>query len=159
MTTTFFVTVTTSNQGRMAAESTRKGFLDTIPGTAFSYEASAVRRSTGGGSESGKPQHGPVTFTKAWGAASPELFQSFISGALLPLVVFEFVKPTSDGVDKVFQTITLTDVQVSAIRKYIDPNIAAGQDLEEISFAFQEIQISHTPIGPTTADRDHRVGP
>ena len=77
----------------------------------------------------------------------------------MPLVVFEFVKPNSNGVDEVFHTITLTDARVTAISKYIDPNIAAGQDLEDISFVFQKIEFSHRPISITTADPDNRVGP
>lgn len=147
MTISFYVKITASKQGSLASESTRRGFTDQIPGIAFSYEVAAPRSAAGSGPATGKAQHGPVTFTKSWGAASPQIFQALTSNELLPSVVFDFLRVSANGVEEVFHTITLTNARVSSIRKHIDADTAGGQDLEEIAFVFASIELRDKPSG------------
>ena len=86
----FYVSIEGTKQGKFKGESTREAHRDKIPALAFSYEVTSPR-DVATGQASGRRQHGPVTFVKAWGAASPQLFQALTTNEVLKTVLFEFV--------------------------------------------------------------------
>ena len=102
-------------------------------------------------------QHHTVSMTKAWGAASPQLFQALVNNEVLKSVRFEFYRRDPTGVESVFQRITLESAFVASINQHIEqvyvrPN-ANVPELEEIAFVFQKITLENVP-GATTAMDD-----
>ena len=143
----FYVEIDASRQGRLKGESERPQHADKMSGIAFSYEVKSLRDAATG-QASGKRQHGPVTFTKAWGAASPQLFQALVSNEILNDVLFEFVRvdPTT-GQEIVFETMRLKEANVAAIRRYVAVDTRGPLDeleLEDISLTFRTIEIENT---------------
>jgi type VI secretion system secreted protein Hcp len=89
------------------------------------------------GQASGKRQYSPIVVTKEWGAANEAL----------PLVEFEFPKANLRGEETVFESVTLTNATISAVKQYIGFP-AAGQpasphSLEDVSFTFQKIEVTN----------------
>jgi type VI secretion system secreted protein Hcp len=155
----FYVTVDGTKQGRFKGESKREQHAHKLAGLSFSYEVSSPRDASTG-QATGKRRHGPVTFTKAWGAATPQLFQALVTNEVLRSVLFEFVRSGEDGTEQIFQTIRLTNVGVAAIKQYVVPEpsaAAAPRELEDISLAFQIIDIEHK-LGGTIASDDRGSG-
>ena len=102
-----------------------------------------------------------MTFTKAWGAATPQLFQALVTNEVLRSVLFEFVRSGEDGTEQIFQTIRLTNVGVAAIKQYVVPEptaAAAPRELEDISLAFQIIDDREQKVGGTIASDDRGSG-
>ena len=149
----FYVTVDGTRQGRFKGESKREQHAHKLAGLSFSYEVSSPRDASTG-QATGKRRNGRVTFTKAWGAATPQLFQALVTNEVLRSVLFEFVRSGEDGTEQIFQTIRLTNVGVAAIKQYVVPEpsaAAAPRELEDISLAFQIINLQ---VEQTW--RDHR---
>lgn len=130
-----------SQLGAFPGEDSRRGREGTIPGVAFAYSVAKP--------DGGKPQHGPVTFTKAWGAATPRIFQSLTTGEHLTSVVFEFLETKADGFEVVIHTVTLTDAVISSVGQH--PSESGSTLLEDVSFEFDRIRISHIPSGTSAA--------
>jgi type VI secretion system secreted protein Hcp len=133
-------------------------FHGNIAGLSFLNEVSSPR-DPATGQASGKRQHSPVVVTKEWGAASPQLFQALVSNELLETVLFEFVKTTPNGKEKVAFTITLKDAVVSKIRQYIGPTPGKPDDLrelEDVAFVYRKIEIPDT-LAKTAASDDWQV--
>jgi type VI secretion system secreted protein Hcp len=108
------------------------------------------------GLPTGKRQYAPIVITKDWDAASPQIFQAAAVNEVLPQVEFEFLKTTPQGVEAVFETVTLTNATISAVKHYIGfpdagepPNPHA---LEDVSFTFQKIEITNSEGKTTAAD-------
>src|SRR5215471_12101292 len=78
------------------------------------------------GHASGKRQYQPITVTKEWGAASPQILQAAATNETLSTVSLRFVHTTSTGVEETSQTITLTNATISEVRRYVDFTAAAG---------------------------------
>ena len=155
----FYVTVDGTKQGRFKGESKREQHAHKLTGVSFSYEVSSPRDASTG-QATGKRRHGPVTFTKAWGAATPQLFQALVTNEVLRSGLFEFVRSGEDGTEQIFQTIRLTNVGVAAIKQYVVPEpwaAAAPHELEDISLAFQIIEIENK-LGGTIASDDRGSG-
>src|SRR5260221_8493409 len=98
----FYVTIEGSRQGRFKGESTLANAKGKIEGLTFSSEV-ASPRDVATGQASGKRIHSPITFTKQWGAASPQLFQAAVTNEILKSVLFEFVGTDKAGKELVFE--------------------------------------------------------
>jgi type VI secretion system secreted protein Hcp len=119
-----------------------------IEGMTFKMGATSPRDAATGQS-SGKRQHKALSFTKAWDAASPQLFQALTNNEKLPMVKFEFVGPSPNGgAEQVFQTITLTGASIASV----DQTMQDGNDVEEVSIVFQSIVMENVPGKTTTED-------
>ncbi|TAL69052.1 MAG: type VI secretion system tube protein Hcp [Bacteroidetes bacterium] len=142
----FYLQIKGAKQGTFKGETRNQQFPDNIQGIAFSYEIKSPRDAATG-QASGKRQHQPIKIVKEWGAASPQIFQACVTNEVLPSVVLQFVHVNSDGFEQVYQTITLTNANISGVRMFKDYfNSAQGVDskeLEEVSFTFQKIQIEN----------------
>ena len=150
----FYVTIEGTKQGRLAGESKRAVHKGKLPGIGFSYEVKSPR-DTASGQASGKRQHGAVTFTKEWGAASPQLFSALVSNEVIKSALFEFVRTNEIGVEHVFHTIKLTNASVTAIHQYI----AAQEDidldnaeLEDVALTFRGIEMTNVDAKTTASD-------
>lgn len=139
-------------------ESRRKG-MSSLRGLRFCHEVSVpvAAGSGGGGGAMGKRVHGPVTITKEWGEASPQLFDLLVKGSHLPTVRMEFVGPGPDGQEEVRSVVTLGTALITKIHRYVglsepgDPRDA--RELEDVSFVYEKITVESIP-GQTSAMDD-----
>ncbi len=134
----FTVLIEGSRQGRFKGEGTTDTTRDRIVG--FEYLHELGQPTDKDGMPSGKARHLPITFTKEWGAASPQIFQAAANGETLKTVMFEFYQPNASGGLERFYTVKLTNAMVSHVRQ----RIVAGRDLEDVSMTFQKIEVEHT---------------
>ncbi|MFI5106115.1 MAG: type VI secretion system tube protein TssD, partial [Terriglobales bacterium] len=109
------------------------------------------------GMASGRRQYSPIVVTKEWGAASPQIMSAAATNELLPSVEFEFVRTNAQGMEYVFQAVTLTNATIAGFKEYIGfpdagepPN---SHPLEDVSFTFQKIEVTNND-GKTTAVDD-----
>lgn len=150
----FYVTIEGHKQGLFkgsfdsgddkAASARRK---HRIAGIKFLSETTSPRDAATG-QASGRRIHKPITITKEWDAASPQLFQALVDNETLKSVLFEFVKTQPNGSEEVYHTVTLTNAAVSNIRSYLDLTDTSGDpydahELEDVSFVFQKIELEN----------------
>ncbi len=150
----FYVTIEATKQGRLAGERTPDVHKGKLPGIGFSYEVKSPRDAATG-QASGKRQHGPVTFTKEWGAASPQLFKALVTNEVLKSALFEFVRTNDVGVERVFHTIKLTNASVTSIHQYVAAQEDADLDnaeLEDVALTFHAIEITNVDAKTTASD-------
>jgi type VI secretion system secreted protein Hcp len=142
-----YVTIEGDKQGKFAGEAQDAAFTDRISALGFHYGVISPRDSVSG-LASGKRQHQPVTFTKEWGAASPQIFQALVNSENLKNVLFEFVQPTPTGAQQVAYTVKLTNASLSKFDRHSGFDAAASQFpsdlrlLEDVSLTFQKIEIA-----------------
>lgn len=151
----FYVTIEGTKQGKFKGESQSAAHKDAIIGLRFSYDVKSAR-DVATGQASGKRQHSPVTITKEWGAATPQIYQALITNEVLKTVLLEFVQTNPDGVEEVYFTITLNNATVSEIRQYTGEETTGAnrdaQELEEVSFTFQKITLEDKPGKTSVVD-------
>jgi type VI secretion system secreted protein Hcp len=156
----FYVTVEGTKQGKFKGESLQSKNANKLDGVRFSYGVNSPRDAASG-LATGKRIHKPVTFTKEWGASSPQFFQAATTNEVLKSVLFEFNKSNANGEEYVYYTVKLTNATVSNIN-YTEDSLAKSGDptnglqLEEISFTFQKIEIENKD-GKTIAADDWSV--
>ena len=152
----FYVTIKGTKTGNFKGESLRKGHENELEGLGFQYGV-RVPVDPATGTATGKREHGPVTMTKAWGAASPQLFQALVMNEALDSVRFEFYRVDRTGVEGIFQRITLGSASVASINQHVEPTYDPARvnypELEEIAFVFGKITIENVP-GNTAAMDD-----
>ncbi|HLW54958.1 MAG TPA: type VI secretion system tube protein TssD [Candidatus Angelobacter sp.] len=105
-------------------------------------------RDAASGMPSGKRLYSPITITKAWDAASPQIMKAASSNESLPLVEFQFSRANSSGGEAVFETIRLTNATITTVKRYIgfpdagEPSNPRPQ--EDVAFTFQKIEINNS---------------
>ena len=115
----FYVTIQGKKQGQFKGESLREREKGKIPALRFVYEVKSPRDAATG-QASGKRQHSPITITKEWGAASPQLFQALVMIEGLESVLFEFIQTGTEGAEEVYYTINLTNATIANLKQYLD---------------------------------------
>ena len=110
------------------------------------------------GFTTGRTSRKPITITKEWDAASPQLFQALVSNETLKSVLFEFVKTKPNGTEEIYYTVTIEDGGVSNIKSYLNLTDTSGDPydahaLEDVSFVFRKIEIENKE-GKTAAAAD-----
>jgi type VI secretion system secreted protein Hcp len=150
----FYVTIEGHKQGLFkgsfdigddkAASARRK---HRIAGIKFLSETTSPRDAATG-QASGRRIHKPITITKEWDAASPQLFRALVENETLKSVLFEFVKTQPNGSEEVYHTVTLTNAAISNIKSYLDLTDTSGDaydahELEDVSFVFQKIELEN----------------
>ena len=152
----FFVIIKGSKQGQFKGELNEAGHTAEIGGLRLSMELD-IPHDAATGHASGKRQYQPITVTKEWGAASPQILQAAATNETLSTVSLRFVHTTLTGVEETSQTITLTNATISEVRRYVDFTAAAGSagqlELEDVSFLFQRIVMEDVP-GKTSFSDD-----
>lgn len=140
---TFLVAIKGSKQGNFKGSFLKNG-VPSIVGFKFSSQSTSPRDPVTG-MATGKRQTSPITFTKEWDASSPQILQALASNEVLSTVTFQFMEVDKQGREIVYQTITLTNASIAAVRRYID--VASGSEpadpraLEDVSFTYQKIMI------------------
>lgn len=151
----FYVTIEGTKQGALKGESIREAHKDKIAGLAFYYELQSPRDAATG-LASGKRQHRPITFTKEWGAASPQIFQALATNEVLKSVLFEFIRTTPEGVEEIHYTIKLTDATVSNLKQYVSMTHHAEatdiHELEDVSLTFKKIELDNKLASTAASD-------
>jgi type VI secretion system secreted protein Hcp len=158
----FYVTIEGTRQGAFKGESVREAHSNKIAGLSYNHSIKSPR-DVSTGQASGKRQHGPITITKEWGPASPQLMQALCTNEVLRSVLFEFFHTTPDGQEEVYHTVTLTNATVSAIEYTTGTGDSAGSskttssydthELERVSFTYQRIVVESL-TGQTSAEDD-----
>jgi type VI secretion system secreted protein Hcp len=143
-----YISVEGTKQGKFKGETSMvKGFTGQSRVLKFSYGVVSPR-DLFTGQASGKRQHKPMIITREPGAASPQFFKALVTNEALKPVVIQFVRGNvNTGVNEVQQIITLTNPSISDFRQYVGDD---GRWLEDVAFAFQQIQIENGP-GKTMA--------
>ena len=153
--TTFFVTIVNQGGIKLSEETLRGGKQGKIEGIKFFYQLSSPR-DVATGQATGRRQHSPITFTKEWGAASPQLVQAAVTNEVLRSVTFEFVKTNPNGQEITYETFTLTNATVASLKRYIATPAGSEQPdqraLEDVTLTFQKIEIKNTVAGTAAMD-------
>lgn len=146
------VSIRGAKQGQFKGDSTTKGAEKSIRCSQFLLSLTSPRDAATG-LPTGRRQYAPIVITKEWDAASPQIFLAASTNEVLQVEV-EFLRPSPTGMESVFETVTLTNATISAVKQYIGfpdagepPNPHA---LENVSFTFQKIEITNAE-GKTTA--------
>ncbi len=152
----FYVTIEGTKQGAFKGESTREAHKKKLEGLALTWDVQSPR-DVATGQASGKRQHGPVTFTKEWGTASPQIFQALCTNEVMKSVLFEFIRTTPEGVEEVHYTITLVNATISRVHSYIEMTKHDAKsdvhELEDVSFSYQRVELE-SKLGKTMASDD-----
>lgn len=156
----FYVIVVGAKQGTFKGEATAVKLANKIPGVAFSYGV-VDPHDAATGAPSGRRQQQPVTFTKLWGASSPQFYQAAFANELLTSVLFEFMATLPDGTESIDHTIKLTNATIAASQQSLHLGQLNGppvdsRELHEISFYFQKIDITSVS-GRTEAIDDWQI--
>lgn len=146
-----YVTIEGTKQGRFKGESVRSAHKNKLEAWNLGHTVTSPRDAATG-QASGKRQHGPITLTKAWGAATPQIFQALVTNEVLKSVLIEHLQTTPEGIEEVRGTIKLTNATVSNIVRSTD---ADGSIIETVSFSYQKIELQDLP-GKTMAMDDWR---
>lgn len=159
--TRIFVTIDGTKQGRFKAEGGPQ-FGDRIPILRFSYEVDSPR-DVATGQASGKRQHKPVSITKDWSAASPQMYQAVTTNELLKSVLIEFFRTNqTTGQEEIAATIRLTNATISKYRSAVTDSTSgdgpAGRLVDQIDLTFQKIEIAN-PAAKTGAGDDWMARP
>jgi len=151
--TRIFLTIEGTKQGKIKGE---PGLGERIPVLRVSYEVTSPR-DIATGQASGKRQHGAVLVVKDLGAASPQLLQALAQNEILKSVLIEFFRTGQSGQEEVTEVVRLTDATVSKMRMTVSDGTSgdgpAGRLLDEVSFTFRKIEITH-PAAKTTFNDD-----
>jgi type VI secretion system secreted protein Hcp len=159
----FYVKIEGTTQGPFKGESGRTSRAEWLTGLSFAHSIKSPR-DVATGRASGKRQHGPITFTKEWGASTPQLMQALCTNEMLPSVAFEFIHTNDMGQEEVYYKITLTNATVSAVN-YNTGAAGASEasarttsaydtmEVEAVSLTYQKI-VHEQPIAGTVAIDD-----
>lgn len=160
----FYVKIEGKTQGQFKGESLRDArAAEWMVGLSFEHNIQSPR-DVATGRASGKRQHGPITFTKEWGAATPQILQALCTNEMLPTVAFEFIHTNEMGVEEVYHKVTLTNATVSKVNyntgsagtSEASARTTASYDtmeVEAVSLTYQKIDHENVP-GSTMASDD-----
>jgi type VI secretion system Hcp family effector len=118
-------------------------------------------RDVGSGQAGGKRQHQPVTITKEWGAASPQLWQALTSKETLQSVEIQFTKTSETGAEQVYETIKLTNAVISAFGPHagpLPPGSHDGKRYENLTLEYPEQLVTGTGGAPALLGQVKRFG-
>lgn len=147
----FYVTIEGKQQGAFKGESLRETGKDKLTGLSFNHTITAPRDQQTGRA-SGSRQHGAITFSKEWGAATPQIFQAMVTNEVLPSVLFEFFHSNEEGELEVYHTINLTNATVSKVDYSTGGGSVGGEssargssthdthEIETVSFSYERIE-------------------
>ena len=152
----FYVSIEGTKQGKFKGESFKEAHKEKIRGFGFFYEVKSLRDAATG-QASGKRQHTPITITKPWGAATPQIFQALVTNEVLKRVVIEFIQTTPEGMEEIYHRMTLSEAAIVQLKQYTQAAKISEQgvldekmELEDVSFSFKRIEMTNLP-GKTSA--------
>ncbi len=139
---TAYISIKGQKQGQFAGDGSSKQNKNRILITSFSFSVESPR-DVATGQASGKRQYHPIIIRKHWGEASPQVYEALATNENLPSVLVEFTGVSAKGIEQVDHSFSLTNATISALREFTEPAQSGSEidDLEEISFNFQKIEI------------------
>ncbi|HEX7901679.1 MAG TPA: type VI secretion system tube protein TssD [Planctomycetota bacterium] len=101
-------------------------------------------------------KHGPLKITKFLDQTSPLIHQAQSKCEVLPSVGLHLYHMPASGDEKNYCTITLSEVQVVAIRTVqplvLDPAYNNIHEWEEVSFVYNGMDVKYSPPRPDTLE-------
>jgi type VI secretion system secreted protein Hcp len=139
---TAYISIKGQKQGQFAGDGSDKHNANRIRMVGFWFSGESPR-DVATGQASGKRQYHPILIRKSWGEASPQTYQAFATNEILTSVLIEFIATNPQGLDQVDHSFSLTNASISAVRELTEstPPTYDSEDLEELSFTFQKIEI------------------
>jgi len=139
--TEFTITIRGSKQGVFKGD----GRQNEIRG--LSYDLDVVSpRDPASGLPTGRVQFHPITITKEWGAASPQILAALATNELLPAVQLTFNSTNIEGRTVVDHVITLTDANVVEAHHHpvagLKDSTTDKFQLEDVSFTYRKIEVT-----------------
>jgi type VI secretion system Hcp family effector len=145
-----FANIVASRQGALRGDATSAAHAGQTVVASYLSEV-RVPTDTSTGQATGKRQYAPITFTKAIGASSPQLFQALVTNEVLTTVTFDFVQTQPDGTQPTVFRIQLKNALVTDIKQH--PTSASHTTWQEdVSLVFQSITVTHVTTGITATD-------
>jgi type VI secretion system secreted protein Hcp len=131
-----------SKQGDIKGSVTAKGFEGQIEVIAVAHEIFSPR-DLGAGQAAGRRQHKPIVITKNIDRSTPLLRQSFATGERLTEWLLQFFTKASNGSQKLYFTIKLTDAGITSA-SLIMPNAQVPEtsnlrEFEDLTFDYRAI--------------------
>ncbi len=146
----FYVTIEGSKSGFIRGDVAKRGYEGRIAGLALDYEVMSGQSHNASDPATGKHQHSPITITKRWDTATPQLFQALVTEEVLKSVVIEFEQVTPQvGKNFTYHTVKLTNAFITHIHQHAT---AETGELEDVSIVFQKIEIENKISKMTVAD-------
>ena len=141
---TAYISIKGQKQGQFAGDGSSKQNKDRILIMSFSFSATSPR-DIATGRASGKRQYQPIVVRKHWGEASLQVYAAMANNEVLPSVLIEFIATDPKGLEEVDHSFTLTNATISAVRDLTESVPSSNQldELDEISFAFQKVEVKH----------------
>lgn len=136
-----YATVKGQKQGAFHPEAEREGHKYSFVAHSLEY-ALIVPVDGATGQFAGRRQHHPVTLTRDWGAASPQLFRALVTNEALPTVEIDCYGRSKEGKEQLVHKVRLTNAVVCSFRQVSTRATKAGAsgDLETVAFAFEKIE-------------------
>ena len=138
----FFVTVVDGNGRVFSGESNSAAFRDSIPAIRYFSDVNK-------GAANARTRCTTFRFTKAVGAASPQLVRALASGETLQSVHFDFVRANASA----FQEVDLAGVRISKVEQAVAPpdDMSRSLILEEVTLvpaATATVTLTANPLNP-----------
>jgi type VI secretion system secreted protein Hcp len=152
--TAIYVAVKGQKQGVFHAEAVHQGSKYSFAAHSLEYQLISPRDAVSG-LASGQRQHRPLTITRDWGAASPQLFQALVTNEVLESVEIDCYGQPKDGKEQLVHKVKLTNAGVCSFRQVGSVSRGSSKagtsgDLETVAFAFEKIE-HLSPKGAVTA--------
>jgi|HubBroStandDraft_5_1064220.scaffolds.fasta_scaffold701749_1 type VI secretion system secreted protein Hcp len=156
-----YLSIKGNKQGQFKGEGIHEKRKDKwIAVLAFQMGAQSPRDvATGPGS--GKRRHLPVTITKEWGAASPQLWQALTSNETLQSVEIQFTRTTGTGAEQVYETIKLTNAAIAAFGPHVGPlppGAHRGKRYENLTLEYADQLVTGAGGAPAPLGQVKRFG-
>ncbi len=151
----FYLSVKGQKQGVINGDVTAANWKNSIEVLSFSFGA-ASPHDVATGMATGKVQFSPFVVTKQIDKSSPQLFQALTTGENLPDVKLSLVGTDKTGKDLAYYTVTLTNAVITGITDSYSPSDGMPPH-EEVSFAYQKIQVEYAGGAVATADSSSLV--
>jgi type VI secretion system secreted protein Hcp len=136
-------------QGPIEGPNTVEGREGSISVLAFGHAVSVPRDPTSG-QASGRRVHHPITFTKSFDKATPELYQALATGESLIRVEFKFFRVDGTGAPEHYFTILLEDALIVGISSA--GTIDSEQPSEMVTVIYSKITWTQETSGVETSD-------
>jgi len=135
-----YISIKGQTQGQFAGDGSDPKNKNRILINSFSMSA-ASPRDPATGQASGKRQWKPLRIQKVWGAASVQIYQALATNETLTSVLIEFIT-VLQGAEKLDHSISLTNASITEVGELpASTQSPIGNELEEVSFIFQKIEI------------------
>ncbi|MCW3050874.1 MAG: type secretion system effector, Hcp1 family [Chthonomonadales bacterium] len=146
--TEFTITIRGSRQGVFKGDGRR----NEIRGLSYDLEIVSPR-DPASGLPTGRVRFNPITITKEWGAASPQILAALVTNELLPAVQLTFTSTNIEGRSVVDHVITLTDANVVDVHHHpvagLKDSTTDKFQLEDISFNYRKIEVTDKTANTT----------